>query len=94
VLVLEGELVLDLLELGLNPGVILVAMSVQLGQIAKAFLDATMVDQPTWRFGEQQNKSSKEDSGDDLNSQTGAPLAIVVIGKADVCTLRTLASHV
>jgi hypothetical protein len=46
VFVLKGKLVLDLLKLGLYPWVILIAMSVQFGKIAKTFFNATMVDQP------------------------------------------------
>jgi hypothetical protein len=46
VFVLKRKLVLNLLKLGLYPWVILIAMSVQFGKIAKAFFNATMVDQP------------------------------------------------
>jgi hypothetical protein len=46
VFVLKGKLVLDLLKLGLYPWVILIAMSVQFGKIAKTFFIATVVDQP------------------------------------------------
>jgi hypothetical protein len=48
VFAVESELLLNLLELGLDPWVLLIAMSVQLGKIAKTFLSTALADEPPW----------------------------------------------
>ena len=58
--VFEGELILDLLELGLYPWIIFVAMGVEFGKIAKTLFDMAMVDQPSRRFGTEPNKEENE----------------------------------
>ena len=49
-LVLEGDLVLDLLELGLNPGIGLVAVSVKLRKSLETLLNPAVVDKPAGRL--------------------------------------------
>jgi hypothetical protein len=50
VLVLEGDLVLDLLELGLNPGIGLVAVGVEPRKSLETLLNSAVVDKPAGRL--------------------------------------------
>lgn len=82
----ESELILDLLEFGLYPWIIFVAMSVQFGEITKTLFDVAVVDEPSRRFGEQKDKCSKEHSGNNLDTKTGTPLTVVVVSKSGKST--------
>jgi hypothetical protein len=84
VLVLEGDGVLDRLELGLDPRVGGVAVGVQLGERLQAKVGLAVVDQPAWGLGEQKDEGAEEDGGDDLNTERGAPLSVVIGSEADV----------
>lgn len=50
ILVLVRDTLLDLGVLGLNPGVMLVAMGMEFGQRAQTLLGSAVVDQPTRRL--------------------------------------------
>lgn len=49
-LVLEGDLLLNLLELGLNPGIGLVAVGVEPRKSFETLLNPAVVDKPARRF--------------------------------------------
>jgi hypothetical protein len=78
---------LDLIKLCPDPGIVNVAMSVKLGKGLKTLLRASVVNQPTRRLGEEQNKSSEEESRDVLDSERDTPLARVVVAETSVCSV-------
>jgi hypothetical protein len=100
VFVLKGELVLDLLELGLYPRVTLVTMSVKFGKIAQTLVYAAMIHlsssviiyyrsryqtyKPTRRFWKYENECGKKNGRNNLDPKTGAPLAVVGWIEADI----------
>lgn len=47
---LEGDALLDLRVLSLNPGILFIAMGMQLGQGSQAFFGLIVVDEPTGRL--------------------------------------------
>ena len=74
VLVFVGDGILDLLELGAHPWIVLVTVGVQSRECGQTLLLVTVVDEPTRRLGEKQNQSSKDDSWDDLQTEREPPL--------------------
>jgi hypothetical protein len=86
-LVLKSKTLLDLIELCPDPGIVNIAVSVKLGKGLKTLLRASMVNQPTRRLGEEQNKSSEKEGRDVLDSKWDTPLARVVVAKASVCSV-------
>lgn len=60
VLVIKGNSLFDLRELGLDPGVLDIAMGVQFRKRFQALISAAMIDEPTGTLGEQQNKRDKD----------------------------------
>lgn len=77
VLVLEGDGLLDLVELSPHPHVIHIAVSVQPCESLESFLDASVVDEPSGRFGEEQDEKSEDAGWDDLDSEADTPLVAV-----------------
>jgi hypothetical protein len=84
VFVLESKLVLNLLKLGLNPWIGLVAMRVQLGEVSEAFLNTALIDEPSRALWEEEDKRGEKDGRNDLDTKTGTPLAAVGGIKADI----------
>jgi hypothetical protein len=88
VFVLESKLVLDLLKLGLNPWVGLVAMRVQFGEVAQTLFNTALIDEPSRAFRKEEDKRSEKDGRNDLNTKTGAPLATVGRIKTNISACR------
>lgn len=86
-LVLGGDGILDLVKLGADPGIVDVAVSVKLGQGGKTLVKTAVVDEPTRRLGEEENKQSQNATRNTLDTQTDAPLVVVVLGKPNVCSV-------
>jgi hypothetical protein len=89
--VLLGNGLLDLLILGADPGIVDVAVGMQLGKGAEAFVGTAVVDEPTGGLGEEEDEKSKDTAGDDLDGQRQAPLQGVVVGEANKGTCKLLA---
>lgn len=99
-LVLEGNGILDLLELGLNPRVGLITMGMEPGKSLETLLDVPVVNKPARRLRKNHDKGSEENSRNDLNSERRSPLAVVGGGESNVgtvgdpgCAQRTNAQH-
>lgn len=87
--VLEGDLVGDLLVFRLDEGVVLVAMGVEVRKNLESFGATSVVNEPSWRFGEEQDQKSKEPSWNELNTERYTPR--LVTGRiVDECSIRTL----
>jgi hypothetical protein len=84
VFVLESKLVLNLLKLGLNPWVGLVAMGVQLGKVAETLFHTALIYEPSWTLGEEENECGEKDGRNNLDTKTGAPLTAVGWVKSDI----------
>jgi hypothetical protein len=53
---LHCDAVLDLVELSSYPSVVFVAVSVQSGEGFEAFVRVSVVDEPAWGFGEEEDE--------------------------------------
>lgn len=69
VLVVISNSLLDLRKLGLDPRVIDIAMSMELGKRLQALLPVAMIDEPTRTLGEEQNQRDEDNSGNELDSE-------------------------
>jgi hypothetical protein len=85
--VLEGKTLLDLVKLSPYPRIVHITVRVKFGKSLETFLFTAVVNQPTGRFGEEENKSSQENRGQVLNTERDAPLARVVVADASVCSV-------
>lgn len=92
-LALDGDGLLNLVELGADPRVRGVAVGVQLREGLEALLDAALVDEPAGRLGEEEDEGCEEAGGRDLDSQADAPLLVVRGGEADVGAVRDPGGH-
>lgn len=67
-----GDAVLDFLLLGNDKGIASLE-SFQAGQDAGGFLFALVVEEPSWRFGEERNRNKEGDDEDELEREREAP---------------------
>jgi hypothetical protein len=74
VLMLVGDGVLDLRELGDNPWIILISMRMKLSKDSEAIIRSAVVDEPTRRLREKENEESENAGWDDLDGKTDTPL--------------------
>lgn len=64
----EGDGILDFLELGLDIGVVLVTVSAQVSKDLKSLLGTALIGQPTGGVREDGDTSKKNDTGNDLDT--------------------------
>jgi len=72
--VLQDDGFLDLGKLGLDPGVVDVAVGVQLGQRLEALVGAVVVDEPARRLGEEEDEQAQDGGGYVLDGEGDPPL--------------------
>lgn len=84
VLMLVGDSVLDLRELGNNPWIVLISMRMKLSKDSEALIRSTVVDEPTRRLREKENEESENAGWDDLDGKTDTPLLAAGIREANV----------
>ena len=77
ILMFKGNALLDLLEFGADPGVILIAVAVQASKGLEALFGLVVVDEPARRLGEEEDESGEDEGRDDLDAQGDAPLSSV-----------------
>lgn len=66
---LDRDALLDLVKLGTDPSIVGVAVGVKTGKSLETLLDASVVDQPSRRLGEEEDESAEEDGGDTLDAE-------------------------
>lgn len=67
-LALDGQGVLDLEELGADPGIVLVALGVELGEGGETFVFPAVGDEPAGGFGEEEDEEGEDATGNDLDA--------------------------
>lgn len=87
-LVLEGNGLLDLVVFCTDPRILGIAMGVEFGNGAEAFLVTPVVDEPTGRFRKDHDQGSQEDCWNDLNSERNTPLCAVGAFNVVICAVR------
>ena len=85
-LVLIRNAILDLIEFGADPGIIFIPVGVQSGERFESLFWMSMIDEPTWRFGKEENETGENDGREHLESQGQAPLCRVAFD-AYVCSV-------
>ena len=73
-LILKGDLVLNLRKFTPDPGVIDVSIGVKIGQCLKGLICSIVIQQPPRTFREEHDEQSKETSWKQLDSEADAPL--------------------
>lgn len=84
-LMLVGNLFLDLLEFSSNPWIFLVAVSVEFCECCKSFGHFAVINEPARGFGEQEDEKTQDCRRDTLNSEGDTPLIVVSGSKAFIC---------
>jgi len=92
VVVLVGNRGLDLFVLCHDPGVLFVAMRVELGQDLEGFVRFVVVHKPSGTLWEHEDKKTEEDGWYNLQTEGHSPLCAVV-GNMDVSRPRDPGGH-